>query len=329
MPAGAAEDRFQLLDDLAVAAHRSVEALEVAVDHEDQVVEALARGQGERAQALRLVGLAVAHETPDPAVAPVDETPRLEIAGEAGLIDRIDRPQAHRHGRELPEVGHETRVRIAREALPTGLAPEAVELRLREASLEKGPGVDSRCGMPLDEDRVAVGLVVPAAEEVVESDFIEARRGGVGGDVPAQPLEAMVRARNHDGGVPPDEPADAPLHDRISGIDRLLLGADGVDVARLGRGRDPHAEHPRPLHQLVEEVLGAGFPFALDDAVESLDPLGGLLRVDVRELLLELVEEHRSFLMEASSGGSCSSGRPPMRETGLSATLGERYAGGK
>ena len=42
VPAGAAEDGLELLDDLAVAAHRAVEALQVAVDDEDQVVELLA-----------------------------------------------------------------------------------------------------------------------------------------------------------------------------------------------------------------------------------------------------------------------------------------------
>ena len=69
VPAGAAEDRLQLLDDLAVAAHRAVEALQVAVDDEDQVVEALARGDRERAQRLGLVGLAVAQERPHAVVA--------------------------------------------------------------------------------------------------------------------------------------------------------------------------------------------------------------------------------------------------------------------
>ncbi len=39
VPAGTAEDRFQFLNDLAVAANRTVESLQVAVDHEDQVVE--------------------------------------------------------------------------------------------------------------------------------------------------------------------------------------------------------------------------------------------------------------------------------------------------
>ncbi len=42
VPAGAAEARFELLDDLPVAADRTVETLEVAVDDEDQVVELFA-----------------------------------------------------------------------------------------------------------------------------------------------------------------------------------------------------------------------------------------------------------------------------------------------
>ncbi len=65
VPAGAAEGRLEFLDDLAVAAHRAVEALQVAVDDEDQVVELLARGQRDGAERLGLVGLAVAEERPD------------------------------------------------------------------------------------------------------------------------------------------------------------------------------------------------------------------------------------------------------------------------
>ena len=42
VPADAAEDGLQFLDDLAVASDRAVEALQVAVDDEDQVVEVLA-----------------------------------------------------------------------------------------------------------------------------------------------------------------------------------------------------------------------------------------------------------------------------------------------
>jgi hypothetical protein len=53
-------------DDPAVAAHRAVEALQVAVDDEDQVVQSLARGQGRaRSCDLGFVHLAIAEHTPD------------------------------------------------------------------------------------------------------------------------------------------------------------------------------------------------------------------------------------------------------------------------
>ena len=82
VPAGAAELALELLDDLAVAAHRAVEALQVAVDDEDQVVELLARRQADRAERLGLVHLAVAAEHPDLAVRGLREAARL--AGTSG-----------------------------------------------------------------------------------------------------------------------------------------------------------------------------------------------------------------------------------------------------
>ena len=50
VPAGAPEVRLEFLDDLAVAPHRPVEALQVAVDDEDEIVELLAAGEGDRAR---------------------------------------------------------------------------------------------------------------------------------------------------------------------------------------------------------------------------------------------------------------------------------------
>ncbi len=53
---------LEFLHDLAVAAHRPVEALQVAVDDEDEIVELLAAGERDGAEALRLVHLAVAQK---------------------------------------------------------------------------------------------------------------------------------------------------------------------------------------------------------------------------------------------------------------------------
>ena len=60
VPTRAAKLAFEFLDDLTVAAHGAVEPLQIAVDHEDQVIEPLARGDRDRAERFRFVAFAVA-----------------------------------------------------------------------------------------------------------------------------------------------------------------------------------------------------------------------------------------------------------------------------
>ncbi len=151
VPAGAAEDGLELLDDLAVAADRAVEPLQVAVDDEDQVVELLARGEADGAERFGLVGLAVAEERPDACVRRLPQAAILEVAVEARLVDRHDRAEAHRDRRELPEVGHQPGMRIRRQpAARFELLPEVVQLldrnptlrgtRARRCRATRGPG---------------------------------------------------------------------------------------------------------------------------------------------------------------------------------------------
>ena len=121
-----------------------VETLKVAVDDEDEVVQALTTGQRDRAHGLRLVHLAVAHEGPDLPVAGVDDPAGGHVLQEPCLVDRHQRAEAHRDGRELPEVGHQPGVRVRRETAAVDLLAEAAKLILREAALEKRAGVDAR-----------------------------------------------------------------------------------------------------------------------------------------------------------------------------------------
>src|SRR4029077_7089650 len=83
VPPATAEDRFQFLNDFAVAAHRPIEPLQVAIDDEDQVVEALARGQRDRTERLGLVHFTVAEEGPDLSARGCLEAAILQIANEA------------------------------------------------------------------------------------------------------------------------------------------------------------------------------------------------------------------------------------------------------
>jgi hypothetical protein len=124
VPAGAGEERLQLLHDLSVAAHRPVEPLQVAVDHEGQVVERLARRQRQGGDRLRLVHLAVAEDAPHVPPRRVDEVAVGQVAHEARLVDGVDRPDPHRPGRELPQGRHQPRVRIGAEPLAAHLLAE-------------------------------------------------------------------------------------------------------------------------------------------------------------------------------------------------------------
>ncbi len=185
VPARTAEDRLELLDDLAVAADRSVEPLQVAVDDEGQVVEALPGREAERAERFGLVGLAVTEEGPHPRIRRVQLSTVVEVAVEAGLVDGADRTQPHRDRGVLPEVGHQARVRVRAQALTRRALPaEVVQLVLGQAALEEGAGVDPGRGVALVEDLVAAPLAVLAAEEVVEPGLVQAGRARIRGQVP-------------------------------------------------------------------------------------------------------------------------------------------------
>src|SRR5258708_17042737 len=64
VPSCAAEDGFELLNDFSVAAHRAIEALQVAVHDENQVVEIFARGERNRSERLRLVPFPLPQQRP-------------------------------------------------------------------------------------------------------------------------------------------------------------------------------------------------------------------------------------------------------------------------
>jgi hypothetical protein len=118
VPAGAAEERLQLLDDLPVAAHRTVQPLQVAVDHEREVVQPVAGRDVDQAAGLRLVHLAVPEERPDVLVGGVGDAAAGQVPVEPGLHDRVHRADAHGHRGELPEVRHQPRVWVGGQAVP-------------------------------------------------------------------------------------------------------------------------------------------------------------------------------------------------------------------
>ncbi len=276
VPAGAAEDGLQLLDDLAVAAHRAVEPLQVAVDDEDQVVELLARRQRDGAQRLGFVGLAVAEECPHLGVGLRLQAAIFQVAVEPRLVDGHDRPESHRHRGELPEVGHQPGVRIRREAAARlQLAAEVLELLDRQASFEKRAGVDARRAVTLEVDDVGFVAVLAAAEEVVVAHFVERRGGGERRDVAANTVFVAVGAHDHGHRVPAHEALDPSLDFPAAGIRDFVGGMNGVDVGSIRGERELHAGPLSLDAQVTEQAAHTGRPAMAEHIVERIEPFPG------------------------------------------------------
>ena len=279
VPARAAVDALQLLDDLGVAAHRPVEPLQVAVDDEDQVVQLLASGHRDGGERLGLVLLAVAQEGPHLAALRGHERAVFEIARVARLVGRHQRPQAHRHRRELPEVGHRARVRIGRQPAARLLAKQ-IHARLVQPAFEEGARVDARRRVALDEDHVAAERVGRRAEEMAEAHFVERGRRRIRRDVAAD-ARMLAGAQHERHRVPAQVGVQRQLLGDVAREGGLLVDADRVDVGRGQRGCVAAVRGLVLFEQLVDQEVRAAAAFVFEHAGHGVQPLLRLLRVHV------------------------------------------------
>jgi len=293
VPAGTAEERFEFLHDLAVAADGTVEALEVAVDDEVEVVELVVGRELQQAAGLGLVHFAVAQERPDLLVRGVLDAAVVQVPVGLGLVDGVHRADAHRDGGEFPELRHQARVRIGGQGVPfLGLLlAEPVQVLLGEPALHEGAGVHPGGGVALEEDLVAAAGMVLAAEEVVETDLVQGRGAGVGGDVAADADVRPLCPVHHHGGIPA-QPGTVLAFDLFVAREcRFLVDRDGVDVVRGGDHRNTHALRAGPLEQAAHNVLGTFGALFLNQGIQGLQPFGGLFRITIRQLVCQPAED--------------------------------------
>ncbi|MNS31962.1 hypothetical protein D3C72_640320 [compost metagenome] len=285
VPARTAEVAFQFLDDLAVAAHRTVQALQVAVDDEDQVVELFTRGQGDGAQRFGFVHFAVAAEHPDLAVAGVGDAAGVQVLQEAGLVDGHQRAQAHRHRRELPEIRHQLRVRVRRQALAVHFLAEVVQLFFGQAAFKVGAAVHAGGRVALEVDQVAAVAFVFRVPEVVLAAADHGGQRGERRDVAAQVAAVrrvvLVGLDDHGHGVPAHVRTDARFQFQVARMRRLQAGRNRVDVSGIRRERDVGAGTTGFVDQAFQQVVRALRPFAIKDCRQGFEPLLGFKGVFV------------------------------------------------
>ena len=86
--------------------------------------------------------------------------------------------------------------------------------------------------------------------------------------------------------------ADPALDVLVAGEPGLLLGGDRVHVRRGDARRGADGQLPGSADEAGHQVLGAGPAALVDHRPEGVEPLLGLLRVDVGELVGEPVDDH-------------------------------------
>src|SRR5450755_3659885 len=139
---------------------------------------------------------------------------------------------------------------------------------------------------------------------MVVPDLVQAGRRCISGDVAADAHAGAVGTGNHDRGVPPDVGADAPLHVLVAGEPRLALRRDRVDV--VGAAQPGYADLllPGSLQQAQHHVPGTRAAAGPDDRVKGLDPLPGLVLVNIRQLGGQAVADNREALASGGHGVS-------------------------
>ena len=223
MPVRTPKRPLQFLDDLAVAAHRAVEALQVAVHHQHQIVELLPGSGVDAAEHFRLVGFPVADEVPNLAAVLGFQAAALQILGEPRLIDGARRGKAHAGVRHLPKVWHAARMRIGAQP-PFGgdLAAKVPKPRFAQPPFQEGAGIHPGRRVRLHMHLIAAVFRPRGAEDVVEAHLHHRRGGEVGGDVAADARTGIVCLQHHRHGVPAQDVLDAGFHLHAAGVGGLL-----------------------------------------------------------------------------------------------------------
>ncbi len=200
----------------------------------------------------------------------------LHVALKARLVDGHHRAETHRHRGELPEVRHQPRMRIRRQAVAARFLAEMLELIFAEAAFEEGARVDAGRRVTLHEHHVAGMIRRRGAPEMIEAHFVQRGRRGVSGQVAAVLARHLVRAQHHGQRVPADAGLDAPFHLAVARVRRLLPGGDRVDVGGVRAERQVRARAAGVVDELLEEVMRAFRTLRLEYRVDGFDPLTSL-----------------------------------------------------
>ena len=209
----------------------------------------------------------------------------MQVFEESGLIDRHQRPETHGDGRELPELGHQFGMRVARQALAVDLLTEVIELVFAESPLQIGASVKAWRRVPLEVDQITTVSFVRRMPEMVHSSANHGRQRSKRGDMPAEVAAigriVLVGTNHHRHRIPANVGADALLELHVAGAWHFEVRRDRIEISRVRRKRDVGPRAAGLLDELLQQRLRALRALACDHPLQRIQPLPRFLRIRV------------------------------------------------
>ena len=118
---------------------------------------------------------------------------------------------------------------------------------------------------------------------MVEADFADGGQRGIGGDVAADVGVVFVGAHHHGRRVPANQALDAAFQRPVARIGHFFVSGNrvhvrSIELAEASQRRNSAAR----FEQLVQQIGGPVGPSFVDYLIQSFQPFGGFLWVQVR-----------------------------------------------
>src|SRR5262249_26728591 len=108
------------------------------------------------------------------------------------------------------------------------------QLQGGQPAFQKSPGIHAWTRVPLKVNLVSAAFGIRPPKEVVEAHLKGRSHRSISGNVSTDSILMFVGPNHHGHGVPAHETLDSALDFAASGVRRLAVGGDGIDVRRVG-----------------------------------------------------------------------------------------------
>ena len=281
IPACTTEIGFQFLNDFAVAAYRTIQTLQVTVNHDDQIVQLFTASHTNRTHGFRFIHLTVTAECPDFTFCCVSNTACMQVFQETCLINRHQRAQTHRYRRELPEVRHQFRMRVRRQTFAIYFATEVQQLLFRDTAFEESARINARCRVSLNIQQVTAVFFGRCMPEMVKANAQHIRQRCKGRQVTAEVAVKTVGFHHHCHRIPAHVRTQTFFDFQIARAVLTFVGRNRVDVGCVHRKRNIHTTTTRQIRHTLHQIVGAFRTLNVNHRFERIQPLLGFHHIGI------------------------------------------------